>query len=55
MMIIDDEEYATLETAMGEENCPVVCLGGKWESEGGIGHAEGCSHSIALDIWEDKL
>jgi hypothetical protein len=55
MAVVDDDEWATLDQVMDDERCPVVCLGGKWGSEGGIGHTEGCSHSIALDIWEDKL
>jgi len=55
VVVVDDDEFARLDKVMDDENCPVVCLGGKWGSEGGIGHAEGCGHSIGLDVWEDKL
>jgi hypothetical protein len=55
MAVVDDDEFTRLAQAMDDKNCPVVCLGGKLGSEGGIGHAQGCSHSIALDVWEDKL
>ena len=55
MAVVDDDEFARLDQVMDDARCPVVCLGGKWGSEGGIGHTEGCSHSIALDIWDDKI
>ena len=51
-MVVD--EFARLNKAADDDDCPVVCLAGQAGREGGVEHTEGCAHSIGWDIWEDE-
>jgi hypothetical protein len=54
-IVDDDDDFARFGKVMDDDDCPVVCLGGKSGTEGGVGHAKGCGHSIGWDAWEDTL
>jgi hypothetical protein len=55
MVVVDDDEFARLDTVMDDRYCPVVCLAGQQRTQGTIGHSEGCGHLIGWDIWGDTL
>ncbi|KAH8978667.1 hypothetical protein EDB92DRAFT_2095699 [Lactarius akahatsu] len=55
VVVDDNDEFSRLSGVGNAEDCPVVCLAGQMGREEGIEHAEGCSHSVGWDIWEDTL
>ncbi|KAI9444647.1 hypothetical protein H4582DRAFT_2070373 [Lactarius indigo] len=55
VVVDDDDEFSRLSVLRDSDDCPVVCLAGQNGREEGIERAEGCSHSIGWDIWEDTL